>query len=84
MNRLLQTSRQRHPAAAGMLAPYCELDSAEHWFLGISPEGIGTLGMLLNFAVALTVSRCTKAPPLRILELVERIRLPEPKQGSAR
>ena len=32
---------------------------SDHWLFGISPEGIGTLGMLLNFAVALTVHRLT-------------------------
>ncbi len=49
---------------------------ADNWFFGISPEGIGTLGMLLNFAVALTVSRFTPAPPVRVQELVETIRFP--------
>ncbi len=48
----------------------------EHWWWGISPEGIGTLGMLLNFAVALAVSRLTPAPPERIQRLVEFIRVP--------
>ena len=48
----------------------------ENWLLGISPEGIGTVGMLLNFAVALTVSRLTPAPPAEIQELVESIRVP--------
>ena len=51
-------------------------NTAEYWWFGISPEGIGTLGMLVNFAVALTVSRFTPAPPPRIAELVERIRVP--------
>ena len=31
-----------------------ELNTAEHWWFGISPEGIGTLGMLLNFVVTVT------------------------------
>jgi cation/acetate symporter len=51
-------------------------NQADNWFFGISPEGIGTLGMLLNFAVALTVSRFTPAPPVRVQELVETIRFP--------
>lgn len=46
------------------------------WWLGISPEGIGTMGMLVNFAVALTVSRFTPAPPQSVRELVENIRIP--------
>lgn len=53
-----------------------ELNSAEYWWFGISPEGIGTLGMMLNFLVALTVSRFTPAPPESIRSLVDRIRMP--------
>ncbi len=45
------------------------------WF-GITPEGIGLVGMGVNFAVALIVSRFTPAPPLRIQEMVDRIRSP--------
>lgn len=48
-----------------------------NWFLGISPEGIGTVGMVLNLCVALTVSQFTAPPPAKIRALVERIRLPE-------
>jgi len=48
----------------------------ENWLLGISPEGIGVIGMLINFVVALLVSRVTAAPPAEIGELVERIRTP--------
>lgn len=58
------------------IAPMAENVPA-NWFLGISPEGIGTVGMLLNLCVALTVSRCTSPPPAKIRALVERIRLPE-------
>jgi len=47
----------------------------DYWF-GISPEGIGTLGMLLNLVVSLTVSSFTPAPPAEIQELVETIRIP--------
>ncbi|MCH8962372.1 MAG: cation acetate symporter, partial [Bacteroidetes bacterium] len=53
-----------------------DLNTAEHWFLGISPEGIGTVGMGLNFAVALVVSSFTPAPPASIQRLVEEIRIP--------
>ena len=60
-----------------------ELNSADHWFLGISPEGIGTLGMLLNFAVAIGVSRVTPPPPQRIQRMVEEIRIPR-DTGEAR
>jgi cation/acetate symporter len=48
----------------------------ENWLFGISPEGIGTIGMLLNFAVAIVVSRVTAAPPLHVQELVDSIRVP--------
>ncbi len=50
--------------------------TSSDWLLGISPEGIGTLGMLLNFAVAISVSLVTKPPPDEVQRLVEEIRLP--------
>ncbi len=50
---------------------------AEDWWLGISPEGIGSVGMLLNFAVTLTVSRFTPPPPAEVQAMVEEIRQPE-------
>jgi len=53
-----------------------ETNSAEHWWFGISPEGIGTLGMLLNFAVALTISSFTPPPPRAVGIMVEDIRVP--------
>jgi cation/acetate symporter len=53
-----------------------ELNTADHWWLGISPEGIGTIGMLINFALAITVSRFTPRPPLQVQALVDRIRVP--------
>ena len=56
-------------------APWGE-NVAEHWLFGISPEGIGVIGMLLNFAVAITVSLLTAPPPERIQHLVENIRIP--------
>jgi len=53
-----------------------ELNGPEHWWFGISPEGIGTLGMALNFTVAWLVSRVTPRPPRAVVEMVERIRVP--------
>ena len=47
------------------------------WWLGISPEGFGTLAMLVNFIVSLTVCHMTKEPSKEIQELVEKIRIPE-------
>lgn len=46
------------------------------WWWGISPEGFGTFAMLINFAVALIVSRLTPAPPEYVQQMVEEIRLP--------
>jgi cation/acetate symporter len=49
---------------------------AGNWWLGISPEGIGALGMALNFAVAVAVARFTPPPPERVRSMVEHIRVP--------
>ena len=56
-------------------APWGE-NVAEHWLFGISPEGIGVIGMCLNFIVAITVSHFTAPPPDRIQHMVEHIRVP--------
>jgi len=53
-----------------------ELNHSENWLWRISPEGIGTIGMMLNFIVAITVSRFTPPPPSSIHALVDRIRTP--------
>ena len=53
--------------------------SEDYWF-GISPEGIGTLGMFFNFIIAILVSRFTAPPSKEVQELTERIRTP---RGSA-
>jgi cation/acetate symporter len=52
-------------------------NSAENWWFGISPEGIGTLGMLFNFLVASLVSRFTAPPPDEIKDMVDDIRIPQ-------
>ncbi|GJL77289.1 MAG: cation acetate symporter [Nitrospinaceae bacterium] len=54
----------------------------ENWWFGISPEGIGTLGMILNFIVSYAVSRVTPAPPKEVQTLVDNIRIPQ-GAGSA-
>ncbi|WP_016949820.1 sodium:solute symporter family protein [Anabaena sp. PCC 7108] len=46
------------------------------WFFGVSAEGIGTLGMIINFIVTLIVSRLTPPPPTEIQALVEDLRTP--------
>ena len=53
-----------------------ELNSPDHWFLGISPEGIGVVGMLINFFFAIVISFTTKPPPDEIRTLVNKIRQP--------
>ena len=52
-------------------------NSAENWWFGISPEGIGTLGMLFNFAVSSLVSRFTAPPPDEITNMVDDLRIPQ-------
>lgn len=52
-------------------------NNADHWWFGISPEGIGTLGMMLNFVVAIVVSRMTPTTPQYVQDLVESIRFPK-------
>ena len=54
-----------------------ETSDAAHWFLGISPEGIGAVGMCLNFAVTIGVSLMTREPPDAVRRMVRRIRTPE-------
>ena len=51
-------------------------NTPEHWWFGISPEGIGTLGMALNFLVATLVARLTPPPPEHVQQLIDRIRIP--------
>lgn len=48
-----------------------------NWWFGISPEGIGTLGMLVNFAVAYGVFKMTDEAPQEIQDMVESIRFPK-------
>ena len=51
-------------------------NEAENWLFGISPEGIGGVGMIINFAVALSVSAMTDEPPDAVRALARRIRTP--------
>ncbi|MEM8988134.1 MAG: VC_2705 family sodium/solute symporter, partial [Pseudomonadota bacterium] len=52
------------------------VNTADHWLFGISPEGIGSIGMAINFAVAVLVSRLTKPTPETVQDLVDDIRIP--------
>jgi cation/acetate symporter len=51
-------------------------ESKEYW-MGISPEGIGFLGMIINFVVAFIVSSITPPPPQEVQDMVEEIRIPQ-------
>ena len=53
-----------------------QTNNAEHWWFGISPEGIGAVGAALNFVTAFAVSRFTPAVPDSVRALVESIRIP--------
>ena len=57
-----------------------ELNNADHWWWGIFPEGIGALGMLLNFGTGLFVSAFTPKPPRRVVEMVDSIRIPQERE----
>ncbi|MDT7833535.1 sodium:solute symporter family protein [Flavobacteriaceae bacterium S356] len=48
----------------------------EDWWFGISPEGFGTVAMIVNFTVAICVSKFTPKPPKEVQEIVENIRIP--------
>jgi cation/acetate symporter len=54
---------------------------AEHWWFGISPEGIGSLGMVLNFVVAIAVSKLAPPPSEEVQEMIDRIRHPEERSS---
>ncbi len=58
-------------------------NNPENWWFGISPEGIGTLGMILNFAVAFVVNRFTAKTPQHVRDMVEDIRIPKGAGGAA-
>ena len=53
-----------------------DINNSDFWLLGISPEGIGCIGMIINFALALSVSIFTKPPPKEIFDMVDEIRQP--------
>ena len=54
----------------------------DQYLLGISPEGIGAVGMVVNFIVTFVVSRLTPAPPQEVQDLVESIRIPASMSGG--
>ena len=87
---IFQKRMNKHGAIAGMLTGFLftagyiiffktlnpSLDNPEGWWLGISPEGVGTLGTIVNLIAAYTVSKFTPEPPIEVQEIVQNIRLP--------
>ena len=53
-----------------------ETNNADYWLFGVSPEGIGTVGAVINFALAFVVSRLTAPAPPQVMALVDNIRIP--------
>ena len=58
------------------LIPGAAVGTPEAWFLGISPEGFGAVGMVISFIVSIVVTLATPAPPAEVQAMVEEIRLP--------
>ena len=56
--------------------PSISTGAPEQWFLGISPEGFGTVGMIISFGVAIVTTLATTAPPQDVQDMVEEIRIP--------
>ena len=87
---IFQKRMNKHGAIAGMLTGFLftagyiiffktlnpSLDNPEGWWLGISPEGVGTLGTIVNLIAAYTVSKFTPEPPIEVQKIVQNIRLP--------
>ena len=55
---------------------FADFNNPDYWLFGISPEGIGVIGMCINFIVAMFVSKITLSPPKEVTELVREIRKP--------
>ena len=54
-----------------------DLNLPDNWLWGISPEGIGVIGMMINFISAIVISSLTEPPPDKIIRLIDEIRTPE-------
>jgi cation/acetate symporter len=64
------------------LAPQDLRGTPDQYLFGISPQGIGTIGMLINFVVTIVVSSCTTKPPKHIEDLVDSVRFPRAALGQ--
>jgi cation/acetate symporter len=56
---------------------YVEMVGGVNGFFTISPEAFGTVGAIVNFAVAYGVSKMSAPVPRHIQELVESVRVPK-------
>jgi len=63
------------------LAPTDVRGTPDQYFMGISPQGIGTVGMIINFTVTIIISYCTPRPPKHIEQLVDSVRFPRAALG---
>ena len=52
------------------------IPNKSEWWFGISPEGFGSVAMLLNFIVSITIMKFTPKPPKNVKDIVEQIRIP--------
>ena len=59
-----------------------EYNTSEYWLFGISPEGIGVIGMIINFMIAIIISSISKPPPIEVYEIVDNIRMPGGNNGK--
>ncbi len=66
----------------GIFIPVLIENVPANWLFGISPEGIGVVGMILNFLVAFGVSKVTAEPPAHIQHMIEDIRVPKGAGGA--
>ncbi|MEJ6079738.1 cation acetate symporter [Vibrio sp. 1-Bac 57] len=88
---IFSTKMNKEGAIAGMLAGLSfttayivyfkfvnpAANMSENWLFGVSPEGIGMLGMVINFAVAIIVCKMTAPTPQAVVDMVESIRFPK-------
>jgi len=56
--------------------PSFAMGTSDQWFMGVSPEGFGSIGMAVSFLVSVAASLATAPPPREVQDLVEEIRIP--------
>ena len=94
---IFSTRMNKQGAAAGMVTGllftasaivwfrflHPELDTVDHWWFGIGPKGIGSVGMVLNFVVSVAVGACFPAPSASTQDMVRAIRVPKGAGAAA-